>query len=1106
MPFDGFISYSHAADGRLAPAVQRGLHRLAKPWHRRRALWIFRDQTGLAVTPALWTSIQQALDGSQYFVLLASPEAANSAWVNREIEHWVATKSPDLILPVVTDGEWAWDPEARDFTADSTAVPTALRGVFGEEPLYLDLRWARDDLHLTLQHTRFRDAIAQLAAPMHGVSKDELEGEDVRQHRRARRLTAVAAATLALLTLVASLTGVIAMRNAERANGAVADFRRQQQVALEQRTTAEQATEESRRQQQNAVVQQGLAQDAVAETRRQGHLARQQQALAKEASAEAKREQAVAARYRASAERQRADAAQQQAEAQANARRQEELANDATARAKKQQELAEYHEGQAQLAEAERVKQEKRARDAAEQARDAAEQARHQTEAFDLAQRTAINRRLIGRARAMINEDPRKALMLGVAAQRLHSDAETRDQLSHLTMSTKYAGSFADVIDVVALAGQVVATVDVGGMVSLWNTADRAKPVRLASLPADSMADKTLTASPDGRKLAVLDGRTPVPDVRSAAVLWDVTKPARPVRIAALPGAQGLAAVRFSPDGHTVAASQRGEGTILWNVEGADPVLLASLPESHELEFSPDGRIGVIAGPSVTVWDLTDPATPVKIGPIPHPVRPDADIASTDVEFSSTMPVVAVRILYEVWLWDLTDPANPRSLQTTGAEVDLTSMAFGPDGRTLAIGDSSGTTALWKIEGDSWTRFANLSTAGGPVHSIAFSQDGKTLITGGDRRKVTLWDLKGRFVQDAIAELPGPYPGKIVGLAFGSGGRSLIAAGQEGTAARWDLADPAKPVRRDALPLHSGTIESVTLSRDARTMAVIGSDNTVTLLDMTRPAEPALLAKIKEDDDTVYTVRFSPDGLSLVISRGAGKLTLWDLADRHHPTPITRLGPFNAVVPAVAFSPDGRTMAIGEGFKLSLWDLTHRSAPTRLISISVVDDVGNHANSLAFSPDGRTLVAGTEFNAMAIVWDVSDPARPLRTATLTNFPHTVCWVGFSPDGRTLATATCWDNAIVLWDAADPATPLRYAELTGPDLQTSEMAFSPDGHTVAAGGTPYGGKSDTLMLWDAKTPTDLAADPIRYACAITGRGLNAEEWARYIPELDYRATC
>jgi hypothetical protein len=220
MPFNGFISYSHAADGRLAPAVQRGLHELAKPWHRRRALWIFRDQTGLAVTPALWSSIQDALDGSQYFVLLASPEAARSPWVNREIEHWVATKSVDRILPVVTEGTWGWDRVRGDCAADSTAVPPALRGVFAEEPLFLDLRWARNDVQLTLRHSRFRDAMAQLAAPMHGVSKDELEGEDVRQHRRMQRWRSTAVAALVVLTVVASATGVFAVHSLGRANAA----------------------------------------------------------------------------------------------------------------------------------------------------------------------------------------------------------------------------------------------------------------------------------------------------------------------------------------------------------------------------------------------------------------------------------------------------------------------------------------------------------------------------------------------------------------------------------------------------------------------------------------------------------------------------------------------------------------------------------------------------------------------------------------------------------------------------------------------------------------------------------------------------------------------
>ena len=73
-----------------------------------------RDDTGLTVNPHLWASIVTAMDDSAYFVLMASPEAAASPWVNREIEHWCATKSPDHILPVLTEGTLAWD-NARSF-------------------------------------------------------------------------------------------------------------------------------------------------------------------------------------------------------------------------------------------------------------------------------------------------------------------------------------------------------------------------------------------------------------------------------------------------------------------------------------------------------------------------------------------------------------------------------------------------------------------------------------------------------------------------------------------------------------------------------------------------------------------------------------------------------------------------------------------------------------------------------------------------------------------------------------------------------------------------------------------------------------------------------
>jgi hypothetical protein len=262
-------------------------------------LWIFRDQTGLSFTPALWSSIQEALDGSDYFVLMASPEAARSPWVNREIEHWVATKPADRILPVVTDGEWDWNPAARDSTGESTAVPEALRGVFAEEPLYLDLRWARADVHLSLEHARFRDAIAQLAAPMHGVSKDDLEGEDVRQHRRVRRLRSGAVTTLVLLALLASIAGGLAVRNAQHANVSAAEAHRQQLAAETQHGLAQQSAADAQRQQELARQQTSRAQEATAETKRQEELAHEQKALSDEASAEAQRSQQNAVQQRA---------------------------------------------------------------------------------------------------------------------------------------------------------------------------------------------------------------------------------------------------------------------------------------------------------------------------------------------------------------------------------------------------------------------------------------------------------------------------------------------------------------------------------------------------------------------------------------------------------------------------------------------------------------------------------------------------------------------------------------------------------------------------------------------------------------------------------------
>ncbi len=211
MGYAAFISYSHAEDRRLAAALQAALHRFAKPWYRLRALRVFRDDTNLAPSADLSGVLAAALDAAAHLVLFASPGAAASAWVGAETRHWLERKPASRILIVLTQGDIAWDAAAGDFDWVRTdALPRTLAGAFAGEPLHLDLRWAREAPALTLRDPRFLDAVARLSAALRGVSLDAIAGEEVRQHRRTRRIAMAAAASIAVLLAAACTAGLIA--------------------------------------------------------------------------------------------------------------------------------------------------------------------------------------------------------------------------------------------------------------------------------------------------------------------------------------------------------------------------------------------------------------------------------------------------------------------------------------------------------------------------------------------------------------------------------------------------------------------------------------------------------------------------------------------------------------------------------------------------------------------------------------------------------------------------------------------------------------------------------------------------------------------------------
>src|ERR1700730_2609159 len=96
--YDAFISYSHAKDKPIAAALQSVIQKLGKPWYRRRAVRIFRDDTSLSATPHLWPTIEQALGQSRFLILLASPEAVTSPWVAKELMYWLDHNRVDTLF------------------------------------------------------------------------------------------------------------------------------------------------------------------------------------------------------------------------------------------------------------------------------------------------------------------------------------------------------------------------------------------------------------------------------------------------------------------------------------------------------------------------------------------------------------------------------------------------------------------------------------------------------------------------------------------------------------------------------------------------------------------------------------------------------------------------------------------------------------------------------------------------------------------------------------------------------------------------------------------------------------------------------------------------
>ena len=149
---------------------------------------VFRDRDELATSSDLAGSVKAALDESATLIVVCSPNAAKSKWVDEEVRTFRSLGRGDQIRLIIVDGE----PHAAD--PERECLPRSFLEAGGPEPLAADVRDEGDGKTA---------AKLKILAGILGVSYDELRQREAA--RRQKRLAAIAAASLAGLVVTSGL-------------------------------------------------------------------------------------------------------------------------------------------------------------------------------------------------------------------------------------------------------------------------------------------------------------------------------------------------------------------------------------------------------------------------------------------------------------------------------------------------------------------------------------------------------------------------------------------------------------------------------------------------------------------------------------------------------------------------------------------------------------------------------------------------------------------------------------------------------------------------------------------------------------------------------------